>query len=313
MAHRAEQQAAAGTGPNVLALGRQRQDLTAPAEAVQDVHALMDAAAQYAHAQRDRDGRLHQLEQQLNATGRFGRPALRGDDRTHAEAERETLHQHRAENVRELEGLHERFREQAAGAGLVEEHDAVLTEAEKLKRDEAALLRRAQAKDNQVAKPLRAEAAKSRSTAGVPNTENPGSKRRSRGGPNTVDSKLTKSLQSRSPRSPRLRTAAALQATSHPLTSRQMQPQTRHRCSALRWARRLTCCLRSFFRFCAKRGANRTTSFRSSQCAGLGDEAMSGDDRSLAAAGSLSPAALGRPDRRPCHGRSRADRLVCAK
>lgn len=164
-ADRAEQQAAAGTGPNVLALNRLHQDLTARAEAIREVRALRGMMAQRTQAQHGTDERLEQLEQKLSATGRFGRPALRGDDRARAEAERETLHLHRTETVRELEALHDRLHELAALAGPEEEHEPVLAEEATLKRDKAALLARAQSKDNQAAKNFRAEAAKARSTA----------------------------------------------------------------------------------------------------------------------------------------------------
>ncbi|MFF3157961.1 MobF family relaxase [Streptomyces sp. NPDC057910] len=164
-ADRAEQQAAAGTGPNVLALNRRDQDLTNRAEAIHEVRTLTDTITQHTQVQGGTDEQLHQLEQQLTATSRFGRPALRGDDRARAEAERDTLYQHRADGVRELDALHARLREVSAIAGPVEEHDDVLTETATIKRDKAALLRRAHEQDNKAAKSLRSEATKARSTA----------------------------------------------------------------------------------------------------------------------------------------------------
>ncbi|WP_236573861.1 MobF family relaxase [Streptomyces sp. GS7] len=165
VADRAEQQAAAGTGPNVLALNRRHQDLTARAEAICEIRTLTDVVAQHTHAKREVEERLHQLDYQLTATGRFGRPVLRGDDRVHAEAERGTLQQQRIEAARELEALHDRLQELCSLAGPAEEHEAVIAEAETLGRDKTVLLRRAQNKDNQAAKSVRGEATKARSTA----------------------------------------------------------------------------------------------------------------------------------------------------
>ncbi|MEU9120592.1 MobF family relaxase [Streptomyces sp. NPDC048506] len=164
-ADRAEQQAAAGAGPNVLALDRRQQDLTARAEAIREVRSLTDVVAKHAHAQREVEERLHRLDQQLTATGRFGRLALRGEDRVHAETERGTLQQQHIEAARELETLHNRLHELSPIAGPDEEHDAVFAEAERLKRDRPTLLGRAQDKDTQAAKRARTEATKSRSTA----------------------------------------------------------------------------------------------------------------------------------------------------
>ncbi|WP_411143271.1 MobF family relaxase [Streptomyces sp. x-80] len=164
-ADRAEQQAAAGTGPNVLALTRQHQDLITRADAIREVQSLTYAIDQHNEEQHGSDERLQQLERQLTATGRFGRPLLRGDALAQAEAERDELHRNREEPGHELEALHARLHELSAAAGPPEEHDEVLAEAATLKHDKKGLLRRAQNHDNQLAKGFRTAAAAARSTA----------------------------------------------------------------------------------------------------------------------------------------------------
>ncbi|MFB6533101.1 MobF family relaxase [Streptomyces noursei] len=164
-ADRAEHQAAAGTGPNVLAFNRKHQDLTTRAEAIREVRTVTDGIAQHTDAHNRVEERLQQLDNQLSASGRFGRSVLRGDHRVHAEAERETLQRQRIEVVRALETLHGRLHGLSSVAGLDAEHEAVFAEVELLKRDRATLMGRAQAEDNQVAKQARIEARKTRSTA----------------------------------------------------------------------------------------------------------------------------------------------------
>lgn len=119
---------------------RERSDLARRAEAIQEARALKEEIAQRTDAQRGVDERLHRLEQELAATGRFGRPALRGSERVRAEAAHERPLRHRAEIVGELETLSERLRRELAGVtGPAEEHGAVLEELQRLKRDRTAL------------------------------------------------------------------------------------------------------------------------------------------------------------------------------
>lgn len=164
-ADRAEQQVAAGTGPNTLALHRRHQDVTHRAEAVREVRALDNTITANTARLHSSQARVEGLEHQLAATSRFGRPALRGEERAAAESEREELLRTCEETGQELEQMNARLRVVAQQAGPVGEHEAVLTEAEMPEREKAALLRRAIAKDNQAAKQLRAEATKARSTA----------------------------------------------------------------------------------------------------------------------------------------------------
>ncbi|MFJ2110424.1 C-terminal helicase domain-containing protein [Streptomyces sp. NPDC087850] len=87
----AEQQAASGTGPNGLALSRRRQDLDARAAAIHEVPTLDSAIAELTARRNGTEERLRLLEHQLTATSRFGRTALRGDDRVRTEVAREAL------------------------------------------------------------------------------------------------------------------------------------------------------------------------------------------------------------------------------
>ncbi|MBR7671852.1 AAA family ATPase [Streptomyces daliensis] len=164
-ADHAEQQAAAGTGPHTLALDRRHQDLAARAEAVHEVRALSDNVARHTQAHSRTDERLHQLEQQLTATARFGRPSLRGDDRARVETERDALQQQLTENARELDRLHARLGELEITAGPSDQHTTVLTEAEAIQENRPALLRQARQQDRAQAKELRTEATRARSTA----------------------------------------------------------------------------------------------------------------------------------------------------
>ncbi|MFF0460633.1 MobF family relaxase [Streptomyces mexicanus] len=164
-AHNVERQAAGGTGPNASAFDRRHRDIIRRAEAIQEARALKEEIAQRTDARRGVDERLHRLEQKLAATGRFGRPALRGSERARAEAAQERLLRHRAEIVGELETLSERLRELADVTGPAEEHGAVLAKLETLERDRTALLRRAQLTDAEGARCARAEAAAARSAA----------------------------------------------------------------------------------------------------------------------------------------------------
>lgn len=163
-ADRAEQQAAAGTGPNVLAFSRRHQDVSDRAEAVREVRALDGVIAQRTAELRATQRRLERLDQQLTATGRFGHPVLRGGERASVEANREELLRTYDENGHDLERMNHRLREAAEQAGHASEYEAVLNEADMPQKDMTALLRRGEEKDNLAARTLRAEAAKMRST-----------------------------------------------------------------------------------------------------------------------------------------------------
>ncbi|WP_344446096.1 MobF family relaxase [Kitasatospora nipponensis] len=164
-ADRAEQNATSGTGPNMLALSRRQQEVAERAEAIRDVRALEEAIAEYTAGLHGTQARISGIEQQLAATGLFGRHVLRGDQRTAAEAERQDLVRTHHATAQELESAKERLREAAHQAGPAGEHEAVLTEADLPQEAKAALLRRAQDKDTQAAKALRSEATKTRRTA----------------------------------------------------------------------------------------------------------------------------------------------------
>ncbi|MFD4210520.1 hypothetical protein ACFWRG_31545, partial [Micromonospora tulbaghiae] len=161
----AEQEAAAGAGPNSLALQRRHQDVAERAVAIREVRLLDGTIAERTARLTGTEARIEGLEQQLSATGRFGRAAIRGDERAAVEADREALLRTREETVQELEQMDTRLQEVTRQAGPVNEHEAVLTEADMPQQEKAALLRRAKAKDNEAAKQLRAEAIKARSTA----------------------------------------------------------------------------------------------------------------------------------------------------
>ncbi|MYU02157.1 MULTISPECIES: MobF family relaxase [unclassified Streptomyces] len=164
-ADRAAQEAAAGAGPRSLALQRRHQDVAERAVAIRDVRALTGTIADRTAQLNGTETRIEGLDQQLAATGRFGRAALRGDERASVEADREALLRVREETVQELEQMDARLQEATRQAGPVNEREDVLTEAEMPQQEKAALLRRAKAKDNEAAKQLRAEATKARSTA----------------------------------------------------------------------------------------------------------------------------------------------------
>ncbi|HEY8980779.1 MAG TPA: MobF family relaxase [Streptomyces sp.] len=161
----AEQQAAAGTGPAVLAFERHLHDLLTRAEAIREVRAITDTVAQQTSAQRNAGERLHQIDQQLAAVGRFGRPVLRGQERLLVEAERAVVHAYKAQVTGELDVLHNRLREQAAVAGPDGEHEGVLEDTAVLQRDSMTLAQHAQEKDEQAAVWLRREATKARGMA----------------------------------------------------------------------------------------------------------------------------------------------------
>ncbi|MDT0459152.1 MobF family relaxase [Streptomyces sp. DSM 41527] len=165
-ADHAEQQAAARTGPNTLALHRRHQAVADRAEAIHEVRTLTAVLSEGTDGLRETEARLDQLEQQLVATGRFGRPALRGDDRARAEADRDELLRGHAEAKRGLGQLTTRLDELSPVAGPAAEHEDALTEAAQFARDEEVLVRRAQAKDSARAKSLRTAAVRARSTAG---------------------------------------------------------------------------------------------------------------------------------------------------
>ncbi|MFD0417799.1 MobF family relaxase [Streptomyces sp. NPDC127108] len=164
-AYRVGQQAAAGVGPNVLGLDRRHQDLMARADAIRDVRAWADVIAHHTHDQHNTNERLRELDEQLTATGRFGRPALRGDDRARAEADRGQLLQQRDGGARELEKIHARLEVLEAVAGPSKEYEEVLAETATLKRDKASLVRGAQTKDDQTARNLRTQATGARRAA----------------------------------------------------------------------------------------------------------------------------------------------------
>ncbi|MGW5401985.1 MobF family relaxase [Streptomyces sp. NPDC003952] len=164
-ADRAEQQAAAGTGRNALALNRRHEDVAERAVAIREVRALGSTIAERTAGLCDTHERIEGRDQQLTATGRFGRSVLRGDERAAVQTDREELLRTCEETGRELEQMNKRLHEVAELAGPVSEHEAVLTEADMPQQEKAALLRRAKDKDNQAAKQLRTEAAKARSTA----------------------------------------------------------------------------------------------------------------------------------------------------
>ncbi|MFJ2414374.1 MobF family relaxase [Streptomyces brevispora] len=165
-ADRAEREAAAGSGPNSLALHRRHQDVAERASAIREVRALDSTIAERTARLNGTKARIEGFEQQLAATGRFGRrPALRGDERAAVEADREALLRTCEATGQELEQMNTRLQEVAEQAGPVSEHEAVLTEADMPQQEKAVLLRRAKDKDNESAKQLRAEAIKARSTA----------------------------------------------------------------------------------------------------------------------------------------------------
>ncbi|GAA2951482.1 MobF family relaxase [Streptomyces enissocaesilis] len=165
-ADHAEREAAAGSGPNSLALHRRHQDVAEQAAAIREVRALDSTIAERTARLNGTQARIEGLEQQLAATGRFGRrPALRGDERAAVEADREALLRTCEATGQELEQMNARLQEVAEQAGPVSEHEAVLTEADMPQQEKAVLLRRAMDKDNESAKQLRAEAIKARSTA----------------------------------------------------------------------------------------------------------------------------------------------------
>ncbi|MFF9346653.1 MobF family relaxase [Streptomyces sp. NPDC014734] len=164
-ANRAEQQAAAGAGPNALALNRRHQDVAERAAAIREVGALDSTITECTDRLHDTQARIEGLEQRLAAVGRFGRPVLRGDGRAAVEADREQLLRTCAETGRELEQMNARLHDVAQQAGPVSEYEAVLMEADMPQEERAELQRRAKDMDNQACKQLRAEAARARSTA----------------------------------------------------------------------------------------------------------------------------------------------------
>ncbi|MFJ9889493.1 MobF family relaxase [Streptomyces sp. NPDC091287] len=164
-ANRAEQQAAAGTGPNALALKRRHQDLAERAEAIREVRALDRTIAERTAGLCGTQERIEGFEEQLTATGRFGRPVLRGDERAAVEADRGDLVRACEEIRREREQLRRQSLEQAEAAGPAGEFVSVLAEANMTEEERAALLRRAQEKDERGATQLRATAVTQRSTA----------------------------------------------------------------------------------------------------------------------------------------------------
>ncbi|MFG2671583.1 MobF family relaxase [Streptomyces sp. NPDC048445] len=164
-ADRAEREAAAGAGPRSLALQRRHQDVAERAVAIREVRSLDGTIAEHTTRLNSTEARIEGLDQQLAATGRFGRAALRGDERAAVESDREALLRTREETVQELEQMDARLQDVTRQAGPGNEYEAVLTEADMPQQEKATLLRRAKAKDDEAAKQLRAEAIKARSTA----------------------------------------------------------------------------------------------------------------------------------------------------
>ncbi|MFH8411085.1 MobF family relaxase [Streptomyces sp. NPDC018019] len=164
-ADRAEQQAAAGSGPNVLALRREHDDLTARADAITKLRAVAAAVDRLSQEQGDVTQRLQQVEQDLTNVGRFGRPVLRGTGRTRAEDERDALRDQSSKHARELAALREQLEGLTTAAGPVEEHEEVLHDLSSMKENEPELMSRAQSADNQRARDLRRTAVKARTTA----------------------------------------------------------------------------------------------------------------------------------------------------
>ncbi|MGA4842122.1 MobF family relaxase [Streptomyces sp. G45] len=164
-ADHAEQQAAAGTGPNVLELRRRIHDLTIRAEAIHEHRALTNTVARNVRAQGLITDQQHQLEAQLAAVGRFGRPVLRGDARARAEAERVRLQQQSVETGRVLDAAREHLRELEALAGPADEHEEVVAQQVDLVGEKARLIGIAQSQDGRRAQALRTDAIKARATA----------------------------------------------------------------------------------------------------------------------------------------------------
>ncbi|MBD0689365.1 conjugal transfer protein TraA [Streptomyces sp. CBMA123] len=164
-ADRVEQKVSAGTGPNVLALSRRQQEIAERAGAIREVRTLNAVVAERTARLHGTQDRISAVEQQLAATGRFGRLVLRGDQRAAVETEREDLIRTCHDAGQELETASKRLREVAQQAGPASEHEAVLAEADMPQEEKAALLRRAKDKDTQAAKGLRVEATKARTTA----------------------------------------------------------------------------------------------------------------------------------------------------
>ncbi|WP_237725582.1 AAA family ATPase [Streptomyces sp. W007] len=164
-ADRAEREAAAGAGPRSLALQRRHQDVAERAVAIREVQSLDDTIAEHTTRLNSTEARIEGLDQQLAATGRFGRAALRGDERAAVESDREALVRTREETVQELEQMDARLQDVTRQAGPAGEYEAVLAEADMPQQEKATLLRRAKTKDDEAAKQLRAEAIKARSTA----------------------------------------------------------------------------------------------------------------------------------------------------
>ncbi|MGW7292861.1 MobF family relaxase [Streptomyces xiamenensis] len=164
-ATRAEQQAAAGTGPNVTAFNRRHQEVADRAVAIGEVRALDGAIAQRTHELLGMKALIEGLDEQLAATGRFGRPELRGDARSAAVAHRDDLLRGCEEIRRELEHMNRRLNGLIEAAGPVSEHNTLISEADMPEHEVAALLGHAQEKDTDDARLLRAEAIRARSTA----------------------------------------------------------------------------------------------------------------------------------------------------
>ncbi|MFI5809165.1 MobF family relaxase [Streptomyces sp. NPDC051561] len=162
---RAEQQAAANSGPAVLALGRHEDDLAARAEAIVRLRATEHEINDRAQESVGTGDQIHRLTEQLDAVTRFGRPALRGAERTRAEEERDGLRQSVSDNDDALADLRSQRMEWAQTAGPEHEHQGVLAEAAELGDHWEESFRDAQEADLLRACSLRAAVTKKQSAA----------------------------------------------------------------------------------------------------------------------------------------------------
>ncbi|MEU8887319.1 MobF family relaxase [Streptomyces sp. NPDC048442] len=162
---RAEQQAAADSGPAVLALSRHESDLRARTEAIEQVADLKRTIKERSDQRAETYAQIQDLTEQLDAVGVFGRSVLRGEARVRVEARRDEL-QEAAEVINgNLDESREQLRSTALVAGPAEEHEGVRAEAVELEARRKTRFRAAQETDLQRARDLRTDAAKAQ--AGV--------------------------------------------------------------------------------------------------------------------------------------------------
>ena len=165
VAIRAERQAAANSGPAVLALRRHEEDLTARAGAIGRMRAI-----EYEFNERAVEGAstselVHRLTERLDAVTRFGRPALRGGERARAEEERDGLRQSASDNEAALTDLKGQRNKWAPIAGPEDEYQGVLAQVAKLGEHREDRLRDAQESDVRRARSLRATVTNKQSAA----------------------------------------------------------------------------------------------------------------------------------------------------